>query len=111
MLIVTDLHISFAIHDKNIVIMLLIIKIVCRSLGMEQTLLDLLGGTPTDSVVELTMQYRMNEEIMRLSNQLIYNNRLQCGTESIRTNTVQCGGDLTVSVVALYLYNQILYRW
>jgi len=35
-------------------------------------------------VVELADQYRMNEEIMTLSNRLIYGERLRCGSESVR---------------------------
>jgi DNA replication ATP-dependent helicase Dna2 len=36
-------------------------------------------------VVELADQYRMNEEIMTLSNRLIYGERLRCGSEAVRT--------------------------
>lgn len=75
---------------------------LCRCLGMEETLLDLLD-TPS-STVELTQQYRMNEEIMHLSNSLIYNNKLECGTELLRTETLQCGAattDVMVSFIAL----------
>lgn len=36
------------------------------------------------AVVDLSHQYRMNEDIMLLSNHLIYENRLQCGSESVK---------------------------
>lgn len=67
-----------------------------RSLGMEETLLDLLDRP--DDTVELTLQYRMNEEILRLSNQLTYDNKLECATEEIRTNTLQLTRDETTLV-------------
>lgn len=35
------------------------------------------------AVVDLTYQYRMNEDIMQLSNTLIYGNRLRCGSEAV----------------------------
>ena len=35
------------------------------------------------AVVDLNEQYRMNEDIMVLSNKLIYNDRLRCGTEMV----------------------------
>jgi hypothetical protein len=31
----------------------------------------------------LSLQYRMNEEIMKLSNTLTYSNRLRCGNEQV----------------------------
>lgn len=34
-------------------------------------------------VVHLAYQYRMNEDIMLLSNKLIYGNRLQCGNDTV----------------------------
>jgi DNA replication ATP-dependent helicase Dna2 len=35
------------------------------------------------AVVDLTDQYRMNEDIMLLSNKLIYGDRLRCGSEDV----------------------------
>ena len=35
------------------------------------------------SVVDLTHQYRMNEDIMLLSNRLIYGGRLRCGSDVV----------------------------
>ena len=64
---------------------------------MEETLLDSLEKSDPSSCVELTFQYRMNEEIMRLSNNLIYNDKLRCGNNQIQTNTISQHCDETVS--------------
>jgi len=55
---------------------------------MEETLLDALSS---NSSCELTLQYRMNEEIMKLSNALVYNGKLTSGTETVGSATLDCG--------------------
>ncbi|XP_067945535.1 DNA replication ATP-dependent helicase/nuclease DNA2-like isoform X2 [Watersipora subatra] len=60
-----------------------------KLLGMEQTLLDCLGKRHHHAVVELTQQYRMNEVIMSMSNQLTYDNQLECSTEQVKTATLK----------------------
>ena len=78
---------------------------------MEQTLLDLLADSSSDALVELTLQYRMNEEIMLLPNQLIYNNRLKCGSEYVRTDTVKYSTNSTVSLlVCVYVWRVYIIR-
>jgi len=52
--------------------------------GLDVSLFKLLSDTHPDSVVNLEHQYRMCEDIMTLSNTLIYNGRLKCGTPSLR---------------------------
>jgi len=52
--------------------------------GLDISLFKLLSDTHPDSVVNLEHQYRMSEDIMTLSNTLIYQGRLKCGTESLR---------------------------
>ncbi|EAQ84969.1 hypothetical protein CHGG_08983 [Chaetomium globosum CBS 148.51] len=52
--------------------------------GLDISLFKLLSDTHPQSVVNLEHQYRMSEDIMTLSNTLIYNGRLKCGTESLR---------------------------
>ncbi|KAL6800118.1 DNA replication factor Dna2 domain-containing protein [Trichoderma sp. SZMC 28012] len=52
--------------------------------GLDVSLFKLLSDTHPQSVVNLEHQYRMCEDIMTLSNTLIYNGRLRCGTESLR---------------------------
>lgn len=51
--------------------------------GLSRSLFKLLSDTYPLSVAELTFQYRMCEEIMLLSNVLIYNGRLKCGSENV----------------------------
>ena len=36
-----------------------------------------------EAVVSLSYQYRMNADILQLSNTLFYNNRLKCGTQEV----------------------------
>ncbi|KAK4141106.1 uncharacterized protein C8A04DRAFT_14358 [Dichotomopilus funicola] len=52
--------------------------------GLDVSLFKLLSDTHPQSVVHLEHQYRMSEDIMALSNTLIYNGRLKCGTEALR---------------------------
>ncbi|KAL7622387.1 DNA replication endonuclease-helicase Dna2 [Parahypoxylon ruwenzoriense] len=52
--------------------------------GLDISLFKLLSDTHPDSVVNLEHQYRMCEDVMMLSNTLIYNGRLKCGTEALR---------------------------
>jgi DNA replication ATP-dependent helicase Dna2 len=52
--------------------------------GLDISLFKLLSDTHPDSVVNLEHQYRMCEDVMTLSNTLIYNGRLKCGTEELR---------------------------
>jgi DNA replication ATP-dependent helicase Dna2 len=40
-------------------------------------------------MVYLTHQYRMNSDIMSLSNRLIYHDRLKCGSEGIAERGLQ----------------------
>ncbi|KAK6335585.1 Tripartite DNA replication factor [Orbilia brochopaga] len=51
--------------------------------GLDVSLFKLLSDTHPGSVVNLEHQYRMCEEIMTLSNYLIYEGRLKCGTEKV----------------------------
>lgn len=40
------------------------------------------------AVVELTQQYRMNTDIMLLSNKLIYDDRLSCGNQKVANQSL-----------------------
>ncbi|KAK8111453.1 uncharacterized protein PG998_007910 [Apiospora kogelbergensis] len=59
-------------------------KTFARLGGLDISLFKLLSETHPDSVVNLEHQYRMCEDVMALSNTLIYNGRLKCGTEELR---------------------------
>jgi len=55
-----------------------------RQGGLDVSLFKLLSDKHPQSVVSLEHQYRMCEDIMTLSNTLIYNGRLKCGTEALK---------------------------
>ncbi|OAQ73999.2 DNA replication helicase Dna2 [Pochonia chlamydosporia 170] len=55
-----------------------------REGGLDVSLFKLLSDTHPEAVVNLEHQYRMCEDIMTLSNTLIYEGKLRCGTESLR---------------------------
>ncbi|KAJ4012936.1 DNA replication endonuclease-helicase Dna2 [Fusarium irregulare] len=55
-----------------------------REGGLDVSLFKLLSDTHPDSVVNLEHQYRMCEDIMTLSNTLIYDGKLRCGTEQLK---------------------------
>ncbi|XP_037549479.1 DNA replication ATP-dependent helicase/nuclease DNA2 [Nematolebias whitei] len=55
-----------------------------RSLGMDESLFKRLE-LHSDAVVQLNVQYRMNRQIMSLSNSLMYDGRLECGSERTAT--------------------------
>ena len=52
--------------------------------GLDVSLFKLLSDSHPESVVNLAHQYRMCEDIMTLSNTLIYKGQLRCGTEDLR---------------------------
>lgn len=51
--------------------------------GLSKSLFQILAEAHPQSVVELTYQYRMSLDIMLISNALVYQNRLKCGSESV----------------------------
>ncbi|XP_076339940.1 DNA replication helicase/nuclease 2 isoform X2 [Tachypleus tridentatus] len=67
-----------------------------RDLGMSESLFSHLS-TPANTI-DLNIQYRMNSEVMRLSNLFMYNGALECGSEETanatltlnNTSLVQC---------------------
>jgi DNA replication ATP-dependent helicase Dna2 len=50
---------------------------------MDISLFRRLSDAHPQAVVDLALQYRMNTEIMTLSNKLIYGDRLKCGNEQV----------------------------
>lgn len=54
-----------------------------REGGMEVSLFKRLSEAHPQAVVTLEYQYRMNKDIMLLSNALVYNYRLRCGTPDV----------------------------
>lgn len=59
--------------------------------GLDVSLFKLLSEAHPDSVVNLEHQYRMCEEIMTISNTLIYNGQLKCGTEAVAQKSLKVG--------------------
>jgi DNA replication ATP-dependent helicase Dna2 len=57
--------------------------------GLDISLFKLLSDRHPESVVNLEHQYRMNEDIMSLSNTLIYNGRLKCGTQAVARRSLK----------------------
>ncbi|KAJ1978736.1 DNA replication endonuclease-helicase Dna2 [Dimargaris xerosporica] len=57
--------------------------------GLAVSLFKQLSEAHPESVVKLEHQYRMNAEIMRLSNHLIYDHRLRCGTLQVAEWTLK----------------------
>ncbi|XP_017274119.1 DNA replication ATP-dependent helicase/nuclease DNA2 [Kryptolebias marmoratus] len=55
-----------------------------RSLRMDESLFKRLE-LHSEAVVQLNVQYRMNRQIMSLSNSLMYDGRLECGSERTAT--------------------------
>lgn len=57
--------------------------------GLDVSLFKLLSDTQPDSVVNLEHQYRMCDDIMLLSNALIYSGRLKCGTPEVAARSLE----------------------
>jgi hypothetical protein len=58
-----------------------------RKVGLEVSLFCCISAVPHD-VIDLTHQYRINENIMLLSNRLIYGDQPKCGTEEVAWRTL-----------------------
>lgn len=56
---------------------------------MDVSLFKRLSEAHPEAVVDLTDQYRMNEDIMLLSNRLIYSDRLRCGSEAVAKRSLR----------------------
>ncbi|XP_074965605.1 DNA replication ATP-dependent helicase/nuclease DNA2 isoform X2 [Phalacrocorax aristotelis] len=65
----------------------LVLNAEARDLGMSESLFKRLEQNE-NAVVQLTMQYRMNSKIMSLSNMLVYEGKLECGSEKVSNATV-----------------------
>ena len=56
--------------------------------GLDISLFKMLSDNHPESVVNLEHQYRMCEDIMTLSNGLVYSGRLKCGTQAVADRSV-----------------------
>lgn len=59
-----------------------------RTQGLEDSLFKILSENHPESMAELTVQYRMCEDIMKLSNFLIYEDKLKCGNKQISNQSL-----------------------
>ena len=57
--------------------------------GLEVSLFRLLSDAHPHAVVDLNEQYRMNSDIMLLSNRLIYGDRLRCGSDAVARRSLK----------------------
>ncbi|KAF8960597.1 AAA domain-containing protein [Flammula alnicola] len=62
-----------------------------RKGGLDVSLFRRLSEAHPEAVVDLRFQYRMNEDIMLLSNRLIYSDRLRCGNEAVAKASLVLG--------------------
>ncbi|KAK3727809.1 hypothetical protein QZH41_008231, partial [Actinostola sp. cb2023] len=81
------------LHHANVFVLVgdhyqlppLVQSLEAREGGMDVSLFKRLSEHHPQAVVCLEHQYRMHEDIMALSNALIYENRLKCGTKQVST--------------------------
>jgi len=57
--------------------------------GLEISLFRRLSDAHPHAVVDLAYQYRMNEDIMLLSNKLIYSDNLKCGSREVAKRSLK----------------------
>ncbi|KAI6100620.1 Dna2-domain-containing protein [Pisolithus sp. B1] len=65
-----------------------VVATTSKKAGLEVSLFRRLSEAHPHAVTDLTYQYRMNEDIMQLSNKLIYSNRLRCGSEAVANRSL-----------------------
>lgn len=57
--------------------------------GLDKSLFSILAEAQPDSICYLEFQYRMNRDIMDISNHLIYGRKLQCGNYQTATRRLE----------------------
>lgn len=67
----------------------LVVSQEARDKGLDVSLFKLLSEAHPNAVCSLEYQYRMNEDIMTLSNLTVYGGRLKCGTEAQRLQSLE----------------------
>lgn len=66
-----------------------------RKGGLDTSLFRLLTDMHPTATVELGYQYRMNADIMAISNRLIYSGKLKCGTDTVARQTLTLPKSIT----------------
>ncbi|XP_078361987.1 DNA replication ATP-dependent helicase/nuclease DNA2-like isoform X2 [Oculina patagonica] len=67
----------------------LVQSVEAREGGMDISLFKRLSERHPHAVISLEHQYRMNQDIMELSNTLIYEHRLKCGTQCVASAVLE----------------------
>ncbi|KAF9434804.1 Tripartite DNA replication factor [Entomortierella beljakovae] len=62
---------------------------IAKKDGFDLSLFKLLSDQHPQAVTSLTQQYRMNKDIMLLSNTLVYRNELKCATEEVANKVLE----------------------
>ena len=62
---------------------------VAKAGGLDVSLFKMLSDRHPEAVTDLRYQYRMNEDIMLLANKLVYEDRLQCGSQEVALQTLK----------------------
>lgn len=65
--------------------------------GLEDSMFKILCEKHPKCVSELTYQYRMCEDIVKLSNKLIYNDKLKCGTINVANQQLKVSTDVDLT--------------
>lgn len=65
--------------------------------GLEDSMFKILCENHPESVCELTFQYRMCEDIVKLSNKLIYHDKLKCGNDVIANQKLMMANDIDLT--------------
>ena len=79
------------------------------SVSLFQRLGERHESTPS-AAVQLSLQYRMNSDIMKLSNTLVYEGRLRCGDEAVATAKLNLPNWKRVKMVRILTDKQIVSR-
>ncbi|KZS87370.1 Dna2-domain-containing protein [Sistotremastrum niveocremeum HHB9708] len=66
---------------------------LAREKGFDVSLFRRLSEAHPHAVVDLAYQYRMNEDIMTLSNRLVYSDRLRCGSAEVAKRCLRLPDD------------------
>nr|CCA19997.1 DNA2like helicase putative [Albugo laibachii Nc14]CCA23290.1 DNA2like helicase putative [Albugo laibachii Nc14] len=87
-----------------------------REKGLNVSLFQRLSEVHPGAVRQLTIQYRMNEDIMQLVNHLVYKNQLKCGNSNVAKKRLKLfwaidGRKKSVSTLASMLENQKGVTW
>ena len=79
--------------------------------GLDVSLFKLLSETHPEAMTILEHQYRMNEDIMFVSNTLVYDGMLKCGNESVAKRTLQIPDTQAISLAKPWIRDVLSERY